>query len=75
MAMLGHVFALGRLFFDLFRFFFVIASAILFYIDFSPFFFHFGSMFEGFRLVLGGFGEGFFDDFSHYHRKSRFLKK
>ena len=35
--MLGHVFALGRLFFDLLHFVFVIASVLLFYIDFSSF--------------------------------------
>ena len=62
-------------FFDVFRFFLVIASVSLFYIVFSSFFFDFGSIFGGLGMVLGGFGEGFFDDFWYYNQKSRFLKK
>ena len=72
--MLGHVFALGRPFFDFFSFFFGHRICIVVLHRFFIVFFDFGSIFGGFGMVLGGFGDGFFHDFLYYNQKSRFLK-
>ncbi len=53
--MLGHVFALGRPFFDFLSLFFGHRICIVVLHCFFIVFFDFGSILEGFGMVLGGF--------------------
>ena len=69
MAMLGHVFALGRPFSTFFRVFFGRRICIVVLHRFFIVFFYFGSIFGGLGMVWGGFGEGFFADFLYYNKK------